>query len=868
MDSNVMSKKASFFLIILLLFVTSLSLRSDAQEHCPGSISVNEAIGAAESVLSLYVTCTSASSDEYVGVEIEIENIRQIVYYISFVGNGSISSMNNYMFDMDPVPIFPQQTIVLDVIEMAPGSSFNVVANKWGNSISQDASILAYNLAYGYLKAIGVEPAYSTDSRWERLSTITQIASITPWTEATVPDGHLYWSMMESGINYIKETAIQPPVNPENENGISRRLDYFNRSLALAELLSTVPKFMDNIVSIANALSPSSVVVTEQSVKTFFVKIKLLQIAVLSGPRIAPVLVDLFYGPSITSTRVYFKPLLPVDLCDDSNTNVCEQVVMDSPYLINPTNETTTVAPTFEWGYEADYTSFEFVVSLDETFTQLPVLALSGLTELSFDYPLTLTHGMTYYWRVRAYDADQDMYSEWSDVGSFTTESDTGEDGGGEPALELLDVIFVIDTTGSMSDDIDAVQNDAINIIDAIAASSTNWQIGVVTYRDHPSEPYGDSGDYTSRIELPFSSNRSDIVNAINGIQVAGGGDFEESVYSGLMEAIAYPWRDGAKKAIILMGDAPPHDPEPFTGYTLASTLQAAFDVDPANVYPIIVGNDAATRQAFQSLADGSSGRLFIADTADEVVETMFETINSIANEPELSRLLTIGGLARVNTSGADRLNLRSGAGTEFPIIDRLNFGTTVTVLEGPVFNAPYLWWNIRTPDGVEGWAVEAADGLVTLVPVDEEVEQLPILAYPPDDRQTAIRNYTSIWSLTEFVDITSPGTVEHEITVSANQTYRFAFIWCGDTPAELAEFLAPLSVEFSINDIVLTEVHILQTNLDGVCEIWETLLTDWTPGEQVTIQIRYTLSEPLTGDSEIIYEAGDYYQRILVNPQ
>ncbi len=286
-----------------------------------------------------------------------------------------------------------------------------------------------------------------------------------------------------------------------------------------------------------------------------------------------------------------------------------------------------------------------------------------------------------------------------------------------QPSLDLLDLIFVIDTTGSMEDDIDEVKREAINIVNAVASSSASWQMGIVTYRDHPIEPFGDPGDYVSRVELEFSSDRAEIISSINAIRVGGGGDYEEAVYSGIMSAIGFRWRDGAKKAVIVMGDAPPHDPEPETRLTLATVLQAAFDVDPANIYPLMIADEAETYHSFQALADGSSGRLFNALTADEVIEVLNSTIESIAYDPELSRLVGPGAIGYVNTLGGIRLNLRSEPDLRSSILDRLSSGTILTFLAGPVFNSPYVWWNIETSDGSEGWVAEASRGLITLIP-------------------------------------------------------------------------------------------------------------------------------------------------------
>lgn len=108
--------------------------------------------------------------------------------------------------------------------------------------------------------------------------------------------------------------------------------------------------------------------------------------------------------------------------------------------------------------------------------------------------------------------------------------------------LDHLDLIFVIDTTGSMSDDIASVRREAIRIVEDVSRRSGTWRIGIVTYRDLPTTPHGDPGDYQSNVELGFSSDPQQIVRAISDIRVGGGGNNKESVYSGLMEAIGFDW--------------------------------------------------------------------------------------------------------------------------------------------------------------------------------------------------------------------------------------------------------------------------------------------------------------------------------------
>ncbi len=529
------------------------------------------------------------------------------------------------------------------------------------------------------------------------------------------------------------------------------------------------------------------------------------------------------------------------------------------PQLIAPLGERTVIRPTFEWQQASGIEQYQIQVSDNDEF--LTLIMDENVDGFSYVPSISLQEDTIYHWRVRGLGA---LTGPWSN-GIFRTEA-------GESSLEnnyvtpLLDLIFVIDTTGSMEDDIEAVKTEARQIVNNVAASTVSWQIGIVTYRDQPVTPYGDADDYQSRIEVPFSSEREDIIGAINAIEVGGGGDESESVYSGIMTAIGFGWRDGAKKAIIVMGDAPPHDPEPITGYTMSSVLQAAFDIDPANIYTLLIAEDSQTKKAFQTLSDGSSGRLFHAQDASVVVETLTTTIENIAFVPELSRLVSTGGYARVYTTEGFNLRMRSGPDLDYPIVNELPFGTTVTILGGPEFGAPYLWWNIRAPDGSEGWSVEAADGLITLIPVNEPTAELSVTAFPPIDRQSAVRKYQSIWSITnnDFVNMTSPGTVEYSAVVDAHKTYRLAFFWCADTPQTLQAILKPLTVKFSIDGNVLTDFNLLRSTVDDVCEAWETLLKDWPEDQAVILEIQYTINSSVY-DGKVSYDPGDYYQRINV---
>lgn len=86
---------------------------------------------------------------------------------------------------------------------------------------------------------------------------------------------------------------------------------------------------------------------------------------------------------------------------------------------------------------------------------------------------------------------------------------------------------------------------------------------------------------------------------------------------------------------------------------------------------------------------------------------------------PAAARFLTIGHPATVNTDRGENLRIRWQPSTASDIIVSVPDGTIVTLIGGPVEAEGFRWWNVRTEDGTEGWAVDSVpqDGVQTLIP-------------------------------------------------------------------------------------------------------------------------------------------------------
>ena len=118
-----------------------------------------------------------------------------------------------------------------------------------------------------------------------------------------------------------------------------------------------------------------------------------------------------------------------------------------------------------------------------------------------------------------------------------------------------LDVLFLIDTTGSMGDEIDRLKDSVRSVAERIAALPANadLRLGMTLYRDR--------GDLFVTRTFDFTGSVDVFKAALAEVQAAGGGDTPEDLDAGLHQAVTAPsWRgDDTVKLVFLIADAPPH---------------------------------------------------------------------------------------------------------------------------------------------------------------------------------------------------------------------------------------------------------------------------------------------------------------------
>lgn len=146
------------------------------------------------------------------------------------------------------------------------------------------------------------------------------------------------------------------------------------------------------------------------------------------------------------------------------------------------------------------------------------------------------------------------------------------------------EIVFLIDKTGSMDDDIDQVKKSINEIIDCLPPGC---RLGAATYGDF----YADGSDWFD-IEL-LTEDYQLIRNYVNLISTTGGGDIAESVYDGIWEVLVQmPWKDcNAPDKIIVMGDAEPHTGL-LTNHSQDEVIEKAQSICPnTEFYPVLILN-------------------------------------------------------------------------------------------------------------------------------------------------------------------------------------------------------------------------------------------------------------------------------------
>lgn len=115
-----------------------------------------------------------------------------------------------------------------------------------------------------------------------------------------------------------------------------------------------------------------------------------------------------------------------------------------------------------------------------------------------------------------------------------------------------VEVMFTIDATGSMGDEMNYLKSELKNIISRLDKRINQKRVALTFYRD-----FGD--EYVVR-DFDFDTNIDRVKANLSNQNANGGGDYEEAVEEALKASLSKSWNVKAKaKLLFLLLDAPPH---------------------------------------------------------------------------------------------------------------------------------------------------------------------------------------------------------------------------------------------------------------------------------------------------------------------
>jgi hypothetical protein len=176
-----------------------------------------------------------------------------------------------------------------------------------------------------------------------------------------------------------------------------------------------------------------------------------------------------------------------------------------------------------------------------------------------------------------------------------------------------LDVVFLIDATGSMGDEIEQLKANMVSVAEQVnkLLPRPDVRFGMTVFRDR--------GDAFVTRNFDLTNDVDSFVAAMRAVIADGGGDTPESVNAGLHDALhEQHWRgDDAIKLVFLVGDAAPHldyDHDADYAHEMQVAAERGIKIEPI----ASSGLDDQGEYVFRQLAQYTTGRFsFLTYGAD-----------------------------------------------------------------------------------------------------------------------------------------------------------------------------------------------------------------------------------------------------------
>ncbi|OPZ88030.1 MAG: hypothetical protein BWY76_00166 [bacterium ADurb.Bin429] len=305
------------------------------------------------------------------------------------------------------------------------------------------------------------------------------------------------------------------------------------------------------------------------------------------------------------------------------------------------------------------------------------------------------------------------------------------------PVVEvpLLEVVFVLDTTGSMGGLLHGAKEKIWSIANMLVTGkpSPNIKMGLIAYRDR-----GDA--YVTKV-TPLSEDIDAVYAELMQFKAEGGGDTPESVNQALHEAvtkIAWSEQKDVYRVIFLVGDCPPHmDYADDVKYPDTCKLAAERGII---INTIQCGAHASTTPIWEAIAKSTEGTFAaVAQSggARVIVTPHDETLARLAVELDATRLY-------YGTAEEQRLGMEQAANAG--VITRTgsvtaNAGRAGYITDGAALKGPAGSIDAFAKAGSKDLVNDVTSGAVALDKLDKKLLPPDMLKMTLDERKKLIED-------------------------------------------------------------------------------------------------------------------------------
>jgi Mg-chelatase subunit ChlD len=217
-----------------------------------------------------------------------------------------------------------------------------------------------------------------------------------------------------------------------------------------------------------------------------------------------------------------------------------------------------------------------------------------------------------------------------------------------KPPAPQVDLLFVLDVTGSMQNQIDGVRESIFSFARELQNKGLDFRIGMLAFRDRV---IGEEPVLLTFEDGPFTRDLARFQNAVGQLKADGGGDDPESSLDALVQASRQPFRATASKVLLLITDAEPKVPDKETK-TIDEAVEVVRNAKVDQLHLIVADSTRAKYQPFNQAIKGN-----------------FFSLNSEgATSSDFAKFLPVVGREVARTTGATQAPRALAAAAPAPL--------------------------------------------------------------------------------------------------------------------------------------------------------------------------------------------------------